>query len=379
MQSYVNTDVEVSLRCSNCSASRAQISYARELLLTDERTPLIEQILHLADQGLILSTITCTRCAQPTCIEAQRIVTFGDVLIFRPPPTLCARQTLPPLEVVLPPGARRSRGGAPSRLVLRAILFTCTLSTEEHHVVADVDHSSDAVRFANHYDPLLGQVEGPPPDKYTPTHAIYTPIVGKTEATLTKFPTIAALNARSLARLAKATISRKPKVHILKDPRDHLNKKRGNNPSSSLSFEPIQNSQKKENLVSPKKLSSRQTLASFVLPAGTTRQRRATPASSTPFEVDDACPEPPAPTSSNSRGELSGRSTRQAPLPRDFGMISLFDGVSTPARTLIDRHQLLPKPFCLQKIRKQFAPLFVNNTIYPTTPRPMCLPNMAFR
>jgi hypothetical protein len=175
-QKYVNSFIEDLLNCSTCQTRHTRQTHGRELFLLDSTTPVKEQILRYADQGIYVSTTTCSFCANKTCEETRRVYSFGDVILFSTVPGLCTRDNLPPLVIDLPPGVHRTRGGNIAKLALRSILFSCTTPKEEHHIVADVDHATDGNKLACYYDPLVGQVLGPPPDKYELTHLVYTPL-----------------------------------------------------------------------------------------------------------------------------------------------------------------------------------------------------------
>jgi hypothetical protein len=90
-------------------------------------------------------------------------------------------------------------------------LFSSSAAKEEHHVLADVDHATASNKIACYYDPLIGQVLGPPPEKYEMTHLIYTPLGPNGTVKLSKLPTVSSFHARFTNRLNRAIASRSSK------------------------------------------------------------------------------------------------------------------------------------------------------------------------
>jgi hypothetical protein len=207
-QKYVNSIIEDQLCCSTCQTRNTRQTAGREIFLLESTTPVKEQILRYVDQGIHVSTITCSFCANKTCEETRRVYSFGDVVLFSAAPGLYDRDNLPPLLVDLPPGVPRTRGGNVAKLALRSILFSCSAAKEEHHVLADVDHATASNKIACYYDPLVGQVLGPPPEKYEMTHLVYTPLGPNCAVKLSKLPTVFNLHARFSNRLNRAIASR---------------------------------------------------------------------------------------------------------------------------------------------------------------------------
>jgi len=236
LQSYVNTAVEVTCSCANCGYKTVVQVNARELVPSCDPISLQEQLTRASDQGYVVIRRVCSTCKQDSCLDTHRISSFGDVLLCPAPSDFGDTKVDESLLLVeLPPGARRTRGGAPSALLLRAVLY----QGDEHFVVADLHHSAAPDVLVDHYDPLHGIVQGPPDLRYKPQFLVYSPVFGpvaKCDRTFkTTLPTLAQLKTTILTRQ-----SRRPSAPGNKKVCKHTNKQSKSQtqqePSASSNF-----------------------------------------------------------------------------------------------------------------------------------------------
>jgi len=167
------------------------------------------------------------------------------------------------------------------------------------------------------------------------THLIYTPLGPNGTVKLSKLPTVSSFHARFTNRLNKAIASRSSKSAQEQSP-----KQQPRSPTKVKKTEPHTPSCRSPGT---RKATALSALEKLILPANTVRQSRA--ASAEIGQAQSLQPTLNAPC--HSRDETAARPTRHAIARRSFGLISLFDGLSTPARTLIDKHNLTPKALLL--------------------------------
>jgi hypothetical protein len=170
--SYVTTLASCVKACSVCGSRSEQLTQHRELFIEVDTT-LEVGLLHYLDQGYPSGKFTCDTCQQLSGRAVTKVTSVGDILLVAAAPSMP-----PPIAVSVPSGIKRTRGGVPSHLVLRAVLYHTAATAQEHFVVVEADCNQQDFQPQCHYDPLHGLVDGPPSNDYVPAYYLFSPVIG---------------------------------------------------------------------------------------------------------------------------------------------------------------------------------------------------------